>query len=75
MKENLHLRIYNRFKPYAKTTDWFMSIKLPFMGGVPLSWVLVFFWRGINRESISMKASGIAFNLFLSLLPALLFLF
>ena len=51
------------------------SIKLPFTGGLPLYWIGLFFFRNLKKEPISLRASSIAFNLFLSLFPALIFLF
>ncbi len=51
------------------------NIKLPFTGGLPLYWIGLFFFRNLKKEPISLRASSIAFNLFLSLFPALIFLF
>src|SRR6185437_1517931 len=51
------------------------TIKLPFTGGLPLYWIGLFFFRNLKKEPISLRASSIAFNLFLSLFPALIFLF
>jgi membrane protein len=45
------------------------------MGGLPIYWVAIFFWRNLVRESINLRASSIAFNMFLSLFPSLIFLF
>jgi membrane protein len=54
---------------------WAKKASLPFMGGLPLYWVSMFFIRNIIRESITLRASSVAFNLFLSLFPSLIFLF
>src|ERR1022692_1577641 len=51
------------------------GIILPFTGGLPLYWVGTFFFRNLKKEPISLRASSIAFNLFLSLFPALIFMF
>src|ERR1051326_4346256 len=49
--------------------------RLPFLGGHTIYFVVVFFYRNLKRESLNLRASSIAFNLFLSLLPAFIFLF
>lgn len=51
------------------------KVMLPFLGGLPLYWIAVFFFRNLRKESINMRASSIAFNLFLALFPALIFMF
>jgi len=59
--------------------SWFIGLTkriiLPFTGGLPLYWVGTFFFRNLKKEPISLRASSIAFNLFLSLFPALIFMF
>ncbi len=45
------------------------------MGGVPVYYVIKIFFRNLGKESLAHKASSIAFNLFLALLPALIFMF
>jgi membrane protein len=54
--------------------DWAKNAKLPFVK-MPAYYIFVFFYRNIIKESVSMKASSIAFNLFLSLFPSLIFMF
>jgi membrane protein len=51
------------------------KVMLPFLGGLPLYWIAVFFFRNLRKESINIRASSIAFNLFLALFPALIFMF
>lgn len=55
-----------------KITD---KIILPGFKGVSLYYIGAFFIRGLNKRSVSMRASSVAFNLFISLFPALIFLF
>jgi membrane protein len=62
-------------KRVQAVVNWAKRVSFPFMGGLPIYWVIMFFIRNIIRESISLRASSIAFNLFLSLFPSLIFLF
>lgn len=50
-------------------------IVLPGFEGIPLYDVLVFFFRGLFKGVITYRASAIAFNFFLALIPFVLFLF
>ena len=50
-------------------------IVLPGFDGMPLYDVLVFFFRGIFRGVLTYRASAIAYNFFLALIPLILFLF
>ena len=50
-------------------------IVLPGFDGVPLYDVLVFFLRGLFKGVLSYRASAIAYNFFLALVPLILFLF
>jgi len=50
-------------------------IILPGFNGFSLYDVGSFFFKGIQKGSVSMRASSVAFNLFISLFPALIFLF
>ncbi len=59
----------------SKLLSWTKIVKFPFTGGLPLYWIGLFFFRNLKKEPISLRASSIAFNLFLSLFPAFIFLF
>ena len=48
---------------------------MPFFDGVPIYNVGLFFWRSIVDGALTTRASAIAFNFFLALFPAILFLF
>jgi membrane protein len=67
--------IYRKFGVYRDLIHYLKKAQIPLMGGLPVYWVLVFFFRNLSKESINLRASSIAFNLFLSLFPALIFLF
>ncbi|QZT36348.1 YihY/virulence factor BrkB family protein [Halosquirtibacter xylanolyticus] len=51
------------------------KITIPMMGGVPLYDFIVFFLRGIIGGRLSVRASAIAFNLFVAMFPTIIFLF
>lgn len=59
----------------SKIVRLLRPVHLPFMGRLPIVTVIKFFIRNVQRESITVRASSIAFNLFLSLFPALIFTF
>jgi membrane protein len=54
---------------------WAKRITLPFLAGVPVYTVAVFFWRSIVDGSLTTRASAIAYSFFLALFPATIFLF
>jgi membrane protein len=71
-------KVFKRYHPrvlYNKGLDRSKRFTVNFMGGLPLYWIIVFFFRNLTKESINLRASSIAYNLFLSLFPALIFLF
>ncbi len=51
------------------------EVSLPGFEGVPIYDVLVFFVKGFQKGSLVTRASSIAFNLLLAILPATIFLF
>jgi membrane protein len=54
---------------------WAKKVSLPFLDGVPVYNVSMFFWRSIIDGSLTTRASAIAFNFFIALFPAIIFLF
>ncbi len=50
-------------------------IVLPGFDGMPLYDVLVFFFRGLFKGVLTYRASAIAYNFFLALIPFIMFLF
>jgi membrane protein len=67
MRQTIKRIVNNRLTRFFK--------RLPFLGGHTIYFVVIFFYRNMKRESLNLRASSIAFNLFLSLLPAFIFLF
>ena len=51
------------------------SIRVPGFDGVPLFEVTKFFARGMVKGGITTRASSLAFNFFLALFPAIIFIF
>lgn len=54
---------------------WLRKIVLPGFDGMPLYDILVFFFKGMQKGYITLRASSIAYSFFLSLFPAILFFF
>lgn len=50
-------------------------MSLPGFEGVPIYYVIHFFIKEIQRDTISVRASSIAFNFFLAIFPAIIFFF
>ena len=48
---------------------------LPGFEGVPIYDVIIFFFQGFQKGSLGTRASSIAFNLCIALLPSTIFLF
>lgn len=73
----LHLRkIALISKHFAERINrWAKKVTFPFLDGVPIYNVSIFFWRSIVDGSLTTRASSIAFNFFLALFPAIIFLF
>jgi membrane protein len=55
--------------------NWSKRVVFPGSDGVPLYDVTRFFWSGITKGSIGLRASAFSFNFFLSLFPAIIFFF
>jgi membrane protein len=53
----------------------FRTLVLPGFDGVPISHVFKFIIKGFRRGVLVTRASSIAFNLLIALLPATIFLF
>ena len=56
-------------------STWAKKVTFPFLDGVPVYNVAIFFWRSIIDGSLTTRASAIAFNFFIALFPAIIFLF
>jgi len=64
----------------ARVRSWFVShwakkMSFPGFHGVSLYEVLRFFFKGIYNGAITTRASAVAFNFFLAVVPTLIFLF
>jgi membrane protein len=51
------------------------SITFPGLDKVPVYDVLLFFYHGLTRGSLTTRASAVAFNFYLALFPAIIFIF
>jgi len=59
----------------VKFEDWIKHLVLPGFDRVPIYDVILFFSRGFKKGALVTRASSIAFNLLLALLPSTFFLF
>lgn len=64
-----------RFGFYQSFIELLKKIKLPFFERVPLYTIISFFLKEIAKPDLSTRASAIAFNFFMALFPATIFLF
>jgi membrane protein len=70
--------IYQKFvqwKPIAFIIGFSKQLVLPGFDGIPFYDVSLFFFKGMQKGSITQRASSLAFNFFLALFPAILFIF
>ncbi len=58
-----------------KWDQWFRVFTLPGLDGVPVYTLLSFFISEIKKNSLAVRAKSIAYSFFLSMFPALLFIF
>jgi len=58
-----------------KVSEKMKKLVLPGFGGVPISNVITFVLKGFRKGVLVTRASSIAFNLLMALLPASIFLF
>lgn len=63
------IRLWDRIIIKAK------KVTLPGFDGIPIYNVGVFFWQSIVDGAITTRASAIAFNFFMALFPAIIFIF
>lgn len=69
-------RLWGKRSPlYLQLVRWSKRASLPGFGGISLFYFFRFFAIRLSNESLNMRASSIAFNFFLALIPALIFLF
>jgi membrane protein len=51
------------------------KIILPGFNKLPLHDVAIFFWKGITKGALTMRASAVAFSFFLAIFPSIIFVF
>jgi membrane protein len=66
LKSNPHLEVWDQ---------WFRTVTLPGLDGVAVLDVYTFFNQEIKKNSLAIRSRAIAFSFFLSLFPAILFIF
>ncbi len=64
-----------RWKPVAIIIGFSKYMVLPGFDGIPIYDVSLFFIKGMQKGSITQRASSLAFNFFLALFPAIIFIF
>lgn len=63
------------WKPIANIIAFSKKLVLPGFDGMPFYDVSLFFVKGIQKGSITQRASSLSFNFFLALFPAIIFFF
>jgi len=69
---------YQKFihwKPIAFIIGFSKHLVLPGFDGIPFYDVSLFFFKGMQKGSITQRASSLSFNFFLALFPAIIFFF
>jgi membrane protein len=69
------MRLFNKDKIGRYILEKLKNLVLPGFDRVPIYYVIVFFVRGFKKGALVTRASSIAFNLLLSLVPAIFLLF
>ena len=72
---DLHKILYKKILPYRKMVNFLRQIVLPGFQGVPMWYVIRFFITQMANEVVSLRASAVAYNFFLALIPSFIFLF
>ena len=68
------LNYLSNFLPVTIIVNWSKKLILPGFDGLPLYEVVRFFLQGINKGSLTTRASALAFNFFIAIFPGLIFL-
>ena len=72
------LGLYQRIlgsRSVRKFIVWSKRFYLPGFDGIPLFYVADFFFRGIQKGSITTRAAALSFNFFMAIFPAIIFFF
>lgn len=75
MAKNFKSYLLKKFPVITVLIDWSKKIILPGFDRLPVYDVAIFFFRGIQKGALTMRASALAFNFFLAIFPAIIFLF
>ncbi|MEI6062304.1 MAG: YihY/virulence factor BrkB family protein [Bacteroidota bacterium] len=59
----------------TSTTKYTRRLVIPGFDGMPLYDVALFFFRGLQKGALSMRAAAFSYNFFLALFPAIIFFF
>ena len=66
---------YNVLRRLIPVIRWAQKVTLPGFDKIPIYDVGLYFIRGLKNGAINTRASAVAFNLFLALFPAIIFIF
>ncbi len=69
------LYIFKLFPFIPKIIERSKKVVLPGFDRMPIYDVAIFFFQGIQKGALTMRASAVAFNFFLAIFPAVIFLF
>ncbi len=75
MNVNRFLNILIRSQVYISFVNGSKQLILPGFEGMSVNYVWTFFINGIQKGSITSRASSLSFNFFLALFPAIIFFF
>src|SRR5574340_734628 len=68
-------RFFRGLPPSRALSAFSKRVKPPAFEGHTLDEVSVFFGRGLNRGGLRARASSMAYNFFIAIFPAIIFLF
>jgi membrane protein len=75
--KNLYFYLQNWYEiPFIKKTlSWSKKIILPGFQGIPIYYIIRFITEELEKDGLNTRANAMAFSFFLSLFPAIIFLF
>lgn len=73
--DKIHAFLKKNIGYYGKLSEKSKGMSLPGFGGIPLYYFIRFFILRMVNENLNIRASAIAFNFFLALIPGLIFIF
>ncbi|MDF3076529.1 MAG: YihY/virulence factor BrkB family protein [Sphingobacteriaceae bacterium] len=71
---NLVQRSLLKLKPVQVFIDWTKTTVVPAFSPLPIYTIATFFFKEISKESLTTKASALAYNFMLAIFPGLIFL-